>query len=98
VWDGVGFEPPPQLRYLPNFFPQNFPFFLCAMYGPIDLCSRNGCVNMRTDNLEKKFCTSCGKQLKYECECKKTIVIMEKFCGACGAKNPHYDAGAKASA
>ncbi len=51
-----------------------------------------------TDSLDKKFCTSCGKQLMYECEkCKDPVVIMEKFCGACGARNPRYDASAKAS-
>ncbi|MGD8545716.1 MAG: hypothetical protein PVH12_06020 [Candidatus Bathyarchaeota archaeon] len=51
-----------------------------------------------TDNLEKKFCTSCGKQLIYDCEkCKNHVVIMEKFCGSCGTKNPHYDASAKPS-
>ena len=50
------------------------------------------------DNLEKKFFTNCGKQLIYDCEkCKKPIVIMAKFCGTCGTKNPHYDAGAKPS-
>ena len=53
-----------------------------------------------TDNLEKKFCTNCGKQLIYDCEkCKKPIVIMEKFCGTCGLRtlimmlvqNPQYE-------
>jgi predicted amidophosphoribosyltransferase len=48
-----------------------------------------------TDNLEKKFCTDCGKQLLYDCEkCKKLVAITEKFCGTCGTKNPHYDANA----
>ncbi len=51
-----------------------------------------------TDNLEKKFCTSCGKQLIYVCEkCKCSVVVMEKFCGSCGTKNPNYDASTKPS-
>jgi predicted amidophosphoribosyltransferase len=41
--------------------------------------------------MEKKYCTNCGTQLLYDCEkCKKPVNITEKFCGACGAKNPHY--------
>jgi predicted RNA-binding Zn-ribbon protein involved in translation (DUF1610 family) len=48
-----------------------------------------------SDNMEKKYCTTCGTQLIYDCEkCKKTIVITEKFCGTCGTKIPHYDAKA----
>ena len=51
-----------------------------------------------TDNLEKKFCTSCGKQLIYDCEkCEHSVVVMEKFCGSCGTKNPNYDANTKPS-
>lgn len=50
---------------------------------------RCSCV---TDNFEKKFCTECGKQSKYDCkEYKKPVAIAEKFCGTCGTKNPHYD-------
>ena len=48
-----------------------------------------------TDNMEKKYCTNCGTQLLFDCgKCKTTINITEKFCGACGAKNPAYNAEA----
>jgi len=45
--------------------------------------------------MEKKYCTNCGTQLLFDCgKCKKPIDITEKFCGACGTKNPHYNAEA----
>ena len=48
-----------------------------------------------TDNLEKKFCTGCSKQLIYDCgKCKKLVAVAEKFGGTCGTENPHYDAKA----
>ena len=48
-----------------------------------------------TDKMENIYCTTCGTQLLFDCEkCKKPVVIIEKFCGTCGTKNPHYDAKA----
>ncbi|MCW3997633.1 MAG: zinc ribbon domain-containing protein [Candidatus Bathyarchaeota archaeon] len=45
--------------------------------------------------MEKKYCTTCGTQLLYDCEkCKNPVVITEKFCGTCGTKNSHYTAKA----
>jgi len=42
------------------------------------------CINLMFIDLATKTCA------------RAPVVIMEKFCGACGAKNSHYDASAKA--
>jgi ribosomal protein S27AE len=37
------------------------------------------------------FCPNCGLQIQTKCpNCEAWLVMIEKHCGKCGAKNPCY--------